>query len=114
MPCDTNLKPNETLEMRSEKIKKSLTRLEAALTQGRVKVTIGANGAVAFSGWKPDDRDDITDVCAYRTLTSQNSWALRQAVAKAEQTQGRKVNPHAVAAGTHSHDGGKTWGPGHK
>jgi hypothetical protein len=56
----------------------------------------------------------VTDVCAYRTLTASNSWALRQAVAKAEQLAGRKVSAAQVAAGTHSHDGGKTFGPGHK
>ncbi len=113
MPCDTNLKPNETLEQRGVKVKKALTRLEAALTLGQAKVRIAPNGAVAFEGWKSEDRDDVTDVCAYRTLSSQNSWALRQAVAKAEQQQGRKVNPHAVAAGHHSHDGGNTWHKGH-
>lgn len=111
MPCDTNLKDNQTLEDRNDQIKKSLTRLEAALTLNQVKVKIGANGAVAFDGWK--DRDDVTDVCAYRTLSAQNSWALRQAVAKAEQMQGRKVNANAVGAGVHSHDGGETWHKGH-
>lgn len=113
MPCDSIRSEGETLEQRNETVKKALTRLELALTQGRVKVRIGVNGAVAFEGWKPDDRDDVTDVCAYRTLTSQNSAALRVAVARAESLQGRKVNPHAVAAGTHSHDGGKSWHKGH-
>lgn len=112
MPCDTNLKAGETPQTRAEKVKKALTRLEAALTLNQAKVKIGPNGAVAFEGWR--DRDDVTDVCAYRTLTSQNSWALRQAVARAEQQQGRKVNPHAVAAGIHSHDQGLTWHKGHK
>ncbi len=113
MPCDTRLREGQTLESRNDQIKKALQRLEAALTLNQVKVTIGANGAVAFTGWKPSDRDDMTDVCAYRTLMSQNSWALRQAIARAESQQGRKVNPAAVAAGTHSHDGGKTWSKGH-
>lgn len=114
MPCDTNLKQGETLAMRGEKIKKALTKLEAALTTGKAKLKVGANGAIAFEGWKPEERDDVTDVCAYRTLTAQNSWALRQAVAKAEQLAGRKVSASAVAAGTHSHDGGLTWNKGHK
>jgi hypothetical protein len=113
MPCDTVLKPNQTLESRNEAIRKSLARLEASLNAGNVKVKIGPNGAVAFEGWKPTDRDDVTDVCAYRTLSAQSSWALRQAVAKAETQQGHKVNPHAVAAGWHSHDG-STWHKGHK
>lgn len=111
MPCDSNLQQGQTLASRMSQIEQALKRLEGALTAGRVKVNIGANGAVAFSGWK--DRDDVTDVCAYRTLSASNSWALRQAVAKAEAMSGRKVNAAAVAAGTHSHDGGDTWHKGH-
>jgi len=113
MPCDTNLKPNQSLTARGVEIKRALTRLEAALTANQVKVKIGPNGAVALDGWKPDERDGVSDVCAIRTLTSENSWPLRQAIARAEAQQGRKVNPHAVAAGIHSHDGGKNWDKGH-
>jgi len=114
MPCDSIRREGETLEQRIDVVKKALTRLEQALTQGRVKVTIGPTGAVSFAGWGKADRDDVTDVCAYRTLAAQGSWALRQAVARAESQQGRKVNPHAVAAGHHSHDSGVTWHKGHK
>lgn len=110
MPCDTRLKPQQTLEQRNAAITASLRRLEAKLTAGTVKVVIGANGAMAFSGWTTEDRDDVVDLCAYRTLTAQGSWALRQAVAKAEATSGRKLSPQAVGAGLHSHDSGKTWG----
>ena len=113
MPCDTRRKQGETPQQREEVVKKALTRLENALTFGKVKVMIGPNGAVAFTGWKPEDRDDVTDVCALRALQSQNSWALRQAIAKAEQASGRKVNQSAIAAGIHSHDDGKTFNPGH-
>lgn len=111
MPCDTVREPNQTLESRNNQVKAALRRLEAALKGGTVKVNISPNGAVAFQGWK--DRDDVTDVCAYRTLTAEGSWELRQAVTKAEAMQGRKVNPNAVASGTHSHDGGSTWHKGH-
>jgi hypothetical protein len=114
MPCDTRLKQGETPVQRKEVVKKAIGRLEAALTQGRVKVKVGANGAIAFEGWKPGERDDVSDVCAYRTLTAANSWALRQAVAKGEALAGRKVSSAAVNAGTHSHDGGITWAKGHK
>lgn len=113
MPCDTKVYKGQTPAYRKAQVKKALTRLEKALTEGRVKVKIGANGAVAFDGWRKEDRDDVSDVCAYRTLAAENSWALRQAVAKAEQAQGRKVNAAAVAAGIHSHDSGKTWHNGH-
>jgi DNA-binding protein YbaB len=111
MPCDSTLKENQTLKERMTEVQKALARLESYLTSGSVKVTIGANGAVAFTGWK--DRDNVTDVCGYRTLSASNSWALRQAVARAEAMSGRKVNASAVAVGTHSHDGGKTWHKGH-
>lgn len=112
MPCDTQIKEGQTLASRNAEIKKSLQRLEAALRGGVVKVNIGPNGAVAFTGWK--DRGGITDVCAYRTLTAENSWELRRAVATAEGMTGRRVNPQAVASGEHSHDDGKSWHPGHK
>jgi hypothetical protein len=111
MPCDTIVREGQSFEQRVTEVEKALKRLESSLQAGRVKVQIAPNGAVAFAGWK--DRDDVTDVCAYRTLAATNSWALRQAVARAEATQGRKVNAAAVAAGTHSHDGGKTWDKGH-
>jgi hypothetical protein len=111
MPCDTSLKNGQTLEDRNNQVKAALRKLEAALKGGTVKVNIGSNGAVAFTGWK--DRDDVTDVCAFRTLTAEGSWELRQAVAKAEAMTGRKVNANAVASGTHSHDGGHTWHKGH-
>jgi hypothetical protein len=111
MPCDTRLRENQTLVERVKEIDVALKRLETSLTSGRVAVGIAPNGAVVFRNWT--ERNDITDVCAYRTLASQNSWALRQAVAKAEALAGRKVNAHAVTAGHHSHDDGKTWHKGH-
>ncbi len=113
MPCDSNLRNGQTLAERNEEIKKALAKLEADLNLGRVGVKISANGAIAFTNRSPSDRDDVTDVCAYRTLSASSSFALRQAVARAEQLAGRKVNPHAVAAGHHSHDGGSTWHKGH-
>jgi len=111
MPCDTVLRPNQTLAARVSQIDAALKRLESSLQAGKVAIGIAPNGAIVFKGWA--DRDDVTDVCAYRTLTAGNSWALRQAVARAEAMQGRKVNALAVAAGHHSHDGGKTWNGGH-
>lgn len=98
--------------MRETKV--ALARLEQKLTTGAAKLVIGPNGAIAFQSW--EDRDGVTDVCAYRTLSASNSWALRQAVAKAEAMSGRKVNANAVAAGTHAHadaSGALHWHKGH-
>ena len=107
MACMTNLQPNQTLAARIDQVDKALKRLEQYLITGTVKIGIGQNGAISFGAWK--DRDGISDVCAFRSLTATNSWALRQAILKAEGMSGRKVNPKAVAAGIHSHDGGGTW-----
>lgn len=107
MPCDTSLREGQSLVQRMTEVKTALERLERSLASGAVKVIVGSNGAVAFSGW--NDRSDVTDVCAYRSLSVTNSFALRQAVQRAEAMSGRKVNPNAVAAGMHSHDNGRTW-----
>lgn len=107
MPCDTRLRKNQTLAQREREISEALARLERYLQTGTVRVQISPQGAVAFQGWS--DPEGVTDVCAYRTLALKNSWALKQAVARAETMSGKKVNPQAVAAGAHSHDGGRTW-----
>jgi len=107
MPCTSATRHVQSHAERMAQVKAALRRLETALGQGGVKLVIAPNGAVAFVGWK--DRDDITDVCAFRTLSAENSGALRMAVVRAEAFSGRKVNVNAVAAGFHSHDGGRTW-----
>lgn len=111
MPCDTRLREGQTLTQRAAQVESALTRLKRYLTTGSVRIQIGPTGAVSFTNW--NDRDDLSDVCAFRSLQAAGSWELRQAVARAEVAQGRKVNPRAVAAGEHSHDGGKTWHGGH-
>jgi hypothetical protein len=108
MPCDTRLRNNQSLEDRNREIKKALAKLEADLRAKRIQVMIANNGGITFQGWK--DRADISDACAYRVLTAEGSWELRQAVARAEAMSGKKVNVNAVGQGLHSHDGGKTWG----
>lgn len=107
MPCDSQIPAGMTPEQRLEQIRAAVARLEQQLASGAVTVKVGENGAVAFVGWK--DRDGVADVCAYRVLTVSRSFALRQAVARAEAFAGRKVNAAAVAAGWHSHDDGATW-----
>lgn len=111
MPCASKIPAGMSLEQRMTQVQRALKRLEQSLQTGSVKIRIAPNGAIAFAGWK--NRDDVSDVCAFRALTSENSWVLRQAVARAEAQSGRKVNAKAVAAGVHSHDGGKTFHPGH-
>jgi hypothetical protein len=108
MACMTALSQGQSLAQRMTQVEQALKRLEQYIQTGTVRIGIGTNGALVFNGW--NDRDGISDVCAFRSLTATNSWVLRQAVLRAEGMSGRKVNPKAVAAGVHSHDGGKTWG----
>lgn len=111
MPCDTRIPVGMTIEERLDQIQASIGRLETALGNGDVSVVVGENGAVAFAGW--ENRDKVSDVCAYRALELEGSFALREAVARAETLSGNQVNAEAVAAGIHSHDGGRTWSAGH-
>ena len=111
MPCDTWVQPQQTPPQRKAQIDEALERLEAALTDKSITINIDrASGALAFAGWKGKDRFGVTDACAYRKLASKGSFAFRQALATAEATAGRNVNEQTIAAGVHSHDGGKTWG----
>jgi len=112
MACMGMRRRGQTVQQRAAEVKKAVKTLESKLQSGRVMVQIGPQGSVAFQGWGAEERDDVTDACAFRTLQSEGSWALKQAVARAEALAGRKVDLAAVAAGWHTHDG-KTWGPGH-
>ncbi len=108
MPCYSTPKVGQTEAQRKASVLAALKRLESALATGTAKVIIGPQGAVAFVGWT--DRDDLTDVCAFRSLTTMKSHALSRAIAAAEVRAGRKVDARAVEAGWHTHDGGATWG----
>jgi len=108
MACLSALQPNQTLVQRIAQVDAALKRLEQYIQTGTVRIGISRQGAIVFQGW--NDRDSITDVCAFRSLQATNSWVLRQAILKAEGMSGNKVNPKMVENGTHSHDGGKTWG----
>lgn len=107
MPCDS--KPLTPTAIENQRA--ALNRLETGLALGSVQVIIGATGSIAFKGW--NDREDLADLCAYRRLSAANSPALRKALARAEAMAGRKVDQRQVAAGVHSHDGGRTFHNGH-
>jgi hypothetical protein len=85
MPCDTVLEQNQTIEQRQRETKEALDRLERYLKNGTVQVKVGPQGAIVFQGWR--DRSGVS----------------------AQAMSGKRVNPKAVASGTHSHDGGRTW-----
>ena len=102
MPCINQ--PDQTVQQRQEKLD-ALKRLQAALALGTVKVIVGRTGSIAFGNW--NDRSGLTDLCAYRAIA--NTPEMRRALVRAEAMSGNKMDPRAIAAGEHSHDGGATW-----
>jgi hypothetical protein len=113
MPCDTRLKARQTIQQRADEVRAVVMKLSAALTSGRVKPKVGPQGAIAFEGFTAEERDGVTDACAYRRLMVTGSALAKAAIARAEQIAGRSVDKQALAHGHHSHDGGKTWHHGH-
>lgn len=111
MACTRTPVAGQTLVQRISQVDQALARLRKYLATGTVKVKVGPTGSIVFEGW--NDRDFISDTCAYRSLMAEGSVELRTAVARAEALAGRKVNPQAIAAGHHSHDGGGSWHGGH-
>jgi hypothetical protein len=109
MPCDTRLKPKQTISQRAAEVRQATKRLAAALAAGRVKVKIGPQGAIAFENWDATSRDGVTDNCAYRRILATGSAMARLAIQRAEQLAGRTVDKQLVGHGVHSHDGGQTW-----
>lgn len=114
MPCDTKLKPRQTISQRKDEVRRATERFIAGLKSGRVKAVVDKKtGAVAFAGLTEDERDGVTDACAYRRVLVSGSQLAIQAIARAEQLAGRAVDKRTVAQGYHSHDGGQTWHNGH-
>jgi hypothetical protein len=109
MPCDTRLKPRQTIQQRAAEVRQVVDRLKSGLTSGTVKVKVGPTGAVTFTGLTEGERDGVTDACAYRRLMASGSAVAMMAIARAEQLAGRAVDRTAIAQGHHSHDGGATW-----
>lgn len=109
MPCDTRLKKNQTIQQRAAEVRTVVDNLARGLATGRYKAKVGPQGAIAFTGLTDEERDSVTDACAYRRLMASGSPMALQAIAKAEALAGRSVDRQAVAVGAHSHDGGRTW-----
>lgn len=113
MPCDTRLKPKQTISQRADEVRRAAAKASAAIASGAVKVKIGPQGAIAFDGITNEDRDGVTDACMYRRIMVSGSALAKAKIAAAELLSGRSVNRQAVAQGHHSHDGGTTWHHGH-
>ena len=107
MPCFNQPVTPALRDQRREALK----RLQAAIGAGTVSLVVSSAGAIALRGWRDADRAGLSDVCAYREL--RNTPELRRALARAEVIAGRQVDARTIAAGVHSHDGGRTWGSHH-
>jgi hypothetical protein len=112
MPCNTWVRPKQTLAERIDEIKKAIALLDAKIKKRLVKPVVGPQGSITFAGWV-GDRVGITDACAYRRIMATGSALARAEIARAEQIAGRQVDRRVVASGVHSHDGGTTWVGGH-
>jgi hypothetical protein len=113
MACEGMRRRGQSATVRRAEVKKAIASVEAGLAAGRIKVAISPKGAIAFTGISAEQRDDVSDVCIYRQIMATGSTAAKAAIAKAEARAGRTVSKEALAQGTHSHDGGRTWHPGH-
>lgn len=109
MACDTKLKAGQSVSQRAEEIRRAVSTLDAAIRAKRVRITVGPQGAIAFAGLSEQERDGVTDACAYRRLMATGTALARAEIANAERLAGRTVNRQVIGQGAHSHDGGKTW-----
>lgn len=109
MPCDTKRSPTQTIRQRAEEILRAVKTLDDALKTGRVTIKVGPQGAIAFVGLTDEERNGVTDACAYRRLMVSGSALAKTAIARAETIAGRGIDRRAVAQGIHSHDGGHSW-----
>jgi hypothetical protein len=103
MPCYTIRASNQTLTERKTQVRETVTKLAAALVAGTVKPKVGPQGAIAFQGWTEQDRNRVTDVCAYRQIMSSGSAMAKLKIAQAEQLAGRPVSKQVLAQGGHYH-----------
>lgn len=114
MPCDTRLKPRQTISQRAAEVKQVVYDVNSLIAAGKVKPIIDKRtGAIAFQGLTDDIRDGVTDACVYRRLMVTGSSLTKMAIQRAEQIAGRTVDKGALRQGVHSHDGGGSWHNGH-
>jgi hypothetical protein len=109
MPCDTRLKPRQTISERKLEVQKMVAALDKALVSGRARLKVGPQGAVVIEGLTDEERDGVTDACAYRRLMISGSALAKAKIQQAEMLAGRGVSRQVLGVGAHSHDGGRTW-----
>jgi len=103
------LKRGQTIKERAGEVRTAVGKISQGITVGRVKVRISKAGAIAFAGVTEEERDGISDVCAYRLIMATGPALAKAAIARAELMSGTSINKSLIAQGTHSHDGGITF-----
>lgn len=111
MPCDTKLKPNQTISQRKLEITAVVDRIQKGLVAGSIKLALSKEGAVAFNGISDADKNNVTDACVYRRIMATGSALAKAKISAAQALLGKPV---VTTGGTHSHDGGATWHGSHK
>lgn len=109
MPCDRKLKAGQSIQQRALEIRKVTERIASGISTGLFKVKVSPQGAIAFVGLTDEQRDGVTDACAYRRIMVSGSALAKQAILRAEMLAGRPVDKQVIGQGAHSHDGGRTW-----
>jgi hypothetical protein len=107
MPCDTKTKRGQTLQQRATEVRGVVEATGRKLASGQVKVKVGPQGGVAFTGLTEIERDGVTDACLLRRLMSTGSALAKQAIERAELMAGRKVDRQVIGQGGHYH--GDVW-----
>lgn len=105
MPCDRQLKPQQTIQERAEEIRTVVNKIASGLAAGSIKVNIGPQGAIEFVGLSDKERNGVSDNCIYRRLMATGSVTAKLAIAQAERASGRKINDKVIAQGVHAHNG---------
>lgn len=105
MPCDTKLKPGQTITQRKLEISEVVERIQRGLVNNSIKLQLSKQGAVAFSGIDDAAKNSVTDACIYRRIMATGSVLVKAKLQAAQALLGKQ----AVTNGAHSHDGGQTW-----
>jgi hypothetical protein len=111
MPCDTKLKPNQTITQRKLEISETVAKVQQGLVNGSIKLALSTSGSPAFAGLSDAEKNNVTDACIYRRIMATGSALAKAKIQAAQALLGKPV---VTTNGTHSHDGGKTWHGSHK
>jgi fructose-1,6-bisphosphatase len=108
MPCDTRAtKRGQTLSQRVAEVRGVVELAARKLASGQVRVKVGPQGGVLFTGLTEMERDGVSDNCLLRRLMAGSSVTAKLAIERAELLAGRKVDKQVIGQGGHYH--GDVW-----